>query len=104
MNCYAYPIIFEAMKEKVDNFLSVELYDSIIHIYRKNGYIYIQDFEKEIIYELGNFNFYSRKPIEKITIICDKYGGKHSIIFDKQYVKAATIIQRSWKRHRYNSF
>lgn len=104
MNCYAYPVIFESMKEKIDNFLSIQLYDSIIHIYRKDGFIYIKDYEKEIIYEPKNFNFYSRKPIEKITIIYDKYGGKQSTIFEKEYVKAATIIQRSWKRYRYNSF
>ena len=104
MNCYAYPIIFEAMKENVNNFLSVELYDSIIHIYRKDDLIYISDYEKEIIYKYPNFNFYSSKPIEQITIIHDKYGGKQSTIFHKEYFKAAAIIQRAWKRYKYNSF
>ncbi len=100
MNCYAYPLIFDAMKSDVGNNLLIELYDSSLNIYRKDEFIILKDDNGLIYYDLNNFNFYSNKPIIKITIMCDKYGALFREIFVKHYWKAAVSIQRSWKKHK----
>jgi hypothetical protein len=100
MNWYAYPIIFDAMKEYKNTYLSIEMYDSTVYIYQKNGHIYIKDLEKEIIHTPETFNFHTNKIIEKITIIQDKTGFLFCDIFDKRYFKAATIIQDAWKKQK----
>jgi hypothetical protein len=102
MNCFAYPVIFDAMKSKVDNYLSIEYYDSgFIHIYRKGGKIYVKDGDCLNSYTPSTFNFYTPKPINKITIIWDKYGQPFSTIFDKDYFRASVLIQRAWKNYKY---
>lgn len=100
MNFYAYPIIFDAMKSSLDNYISVNLYESIIYIYRKNNLIFVKDNEKEIIYTQRNFNWFSNKPIEKITIIKDKCGSHFIDIFNKNHFKAAILIQQAWKNFK----
>ena len=100
MNCYAYPLIFDAMKSNVSNNLLIELYDSSFHIYRKDEFIILKDTNGLIYYDLNTFNFYSNKPINKITIMCDKYGPLFREIFVRQYWMAAIIIQRSWKKFK----
>ena len=97
MNYYAYPLIFDAMKSTVDNYMSIELSDSLIYIYRKNDIIYVKDDEKTIVYH-NNFNFFINKPIIKITIIYDKYGHRFSEIFNKSYFRAAITIQRKFRQ------
>ena len=97
MNCYAYPVIFDAMKSNDEYYLSIEFYDTTIeYIYKKNGKIHLKDNQKEIAYT-SNFNYFTNKPINKITIIQDKYGFVFRDIFVKKYFKAATVIQKKWK-------
>ena len=81
MNCYAYPLIVEAMKSSFNNFLSVELYNrEQVYIYRKHSLIHIRSSNNEkghslLTYEFHNFNYFNNKPIEKVTIIYDKLGS-----------------------------
>ena len=100
MNCYAYPLIFDAIKSNINNNLLIELYDSSLTIYRKDEFVILRDDSGLIYYDLNNFNFYSNKPINKITILCDKYGPSFMEIFVKEYWKAAVIVQRSWKKYK----
>ena len=97
MNCYAYPIIFETMKSKSDNHLSIELLDSFVYITKKGNDIFVKFSGISFHYTPETFNFSIDKPIIKITIIRDKYGPVFSDIFDRSYWKAATIIQRKWR-------
>ena len=100
MNCYAYPIIFDAVKSNSDNILQIELYDSNIFIYKEKDKIIIKEGNMEISMSKSNFNFYSNKPINKITIIKDKYGHLFRDIFVREYMRAATIIQNVWRERQ----
>jgi len=96
MNYLAYKSINESLENGI--YMAVYFYDSINYIYRKNDHIIVKDLEKEVFYKLNEFNFNSNKPIEKITVIQDKYGFVFSDIFDKRYLRAALTIQRAWKK------
>jgi hypothetical protein len=103
MNCYAYPLIFETVKNNQILYLSIFLYDSIINITKKNGVICVTGDKKEI-YSSDTFNFYSNKPIDKITIVYDNYGASLKDIFNREHFKAATIIQKIWKKNYKKEF
>ena len=100
MNNLVYPIVMEALQNSNNNILLIELYDSFVNIYRKDKFIVVQDSEHEIFYNYNNFNFVCNKPIEKVTIIGDKYGSVYSDIFNKVYFKAAFTIQQAWKNKK----
>jgi len=103
MNCYAYPIIFEAMKSKNDNLLCVELMNSnTVYINRKGDDLFVKFKGISFKYSPKTFNFSIDKPILKITLIGDKYGGVFRDIFNKDYWKASTVIQHAWMKKRYN--
>ena len=103
MNYYAYPLIFDAMKSSGEKYLSIQFCDNkVIYIYRKNKVIYLKDNNKVIIYNFNNFNFFANIPIERITIIFDKYGTRFTDIFNKNRFKAAIKIQQSWRKFKLN--
>ena len=100
MNCYAYPLIFEAVKSNNNNSLSVTFYDNtVVYICKKNDKIFIKDNKKIYVRSPKSFNFYNNKPIDKITIIWDKYGHQFKNIFDKNYFNASVVIQKAWKKY-----
>ena len=102
MNCYAYPIIFDAMKSKNDNYLCLDVMNSnYIYINRKGGDLFVKFNGVSIKYTPKTFNFNIDKPILKITLIGDKYGSVFRDIFNKDYWKASTIIQHAWRNKRY---
>ena len=102
MNCYAYPIIFDAVKSNLNNYTLIFLYDgSIIRIFKKDEFIILKDSEGMIYSDISTFNFNTPKPIENVLIICDKYGPRYSEIFVRNYWKAAVAIQRAWKRSKF---
>ena len=103
MNCYAYPVIFDSIKSENNNYLAVHLYDSILFIYKKHNKIHLKEPEKETIYDIDSFNFFTNKPINKITILCDKYGTVFNDIFVKKYYKAASVIQNEWKIRKFKT-
>ena len=101
MNCYAYPIIFDAIKNKNDNNLSIYFYDSsMIRIFKKDEFIILKDSEGMIYSDINSFNFFNKKPIDTILITCDKYGALFSEIFNRTYWRAAVSIQRAWKKSK----
>jgi hypothetical protein len=104
MNCYAYPIIFDALKKNNKLYLSICLYDSVITIIKNYDRILIKKNGKKYVYNKFNFNFYSNKPIEKITIVHDTYGNNYDNVFIKKYVHAAVTIQEAWKMYKYGRF
>jgi len=104
MNCYAYPIIFDALKNNKKLYLSICLYDSVITIIKNYDRILIKKNGKKYVYNKLNFNFYSNKPIEKITIVHDTYGNNYENVFIKKYVHAAVTIQEAWKMYKYGRF
>jgi len=98
MNCYAYPIIFDAMKSNSDNCLCLELMNSKnIYINRKGHDLFVKFNGFSFKYTPKTFNFSIEKPILKITLIGDKYGCVFREIFNKDYWKASVIIQRAWR-------
>ena len=100
MNCYAYPIIFDAVKSEKCNNISIYLYDlSTIRIFKKDEFIILKDKDGIIYYNNDTFNFFINKPIRNILIISDKYGPKFSQIFDREYWRSAVAIQKAWKRY-----
>ena len=103
MNCYAYPLIVEAMKSSFNNFLSVELYNrEQVYIYRKHNLVHVRspNGQKTLTYEIHNFNYFNNKPIEKVTIVYDKLGSMFRDIYNKEYSRAAITIQQAWKNKK----
>ena len=96
MNYHAYNCIHESMKN--EKYLAIYYYDSMNYIYKQNNHIVVKDIEKEVFYNCDEFDFKCNKPIEKITVIQDKYGFVFSDIFNKKYLRAALTIQRAWKK------
>jgi hypothetical protein len=100
MNAYAYPIIFEALKDNVNNNLSIYLNNEMIRIFQKDEFIILKDSEGTIYYDCCDFSFWCEKEIDKITIICDMYGPLFQDVYNRKFWKAATIIQHNWKKHK----
>uniref|UniRef100_A0A6C0B0N6 Uncharacterized protein n=1 Tax=viral metagenome TaxID=1070528 RepID=A0A6C0B0N6_9ZZZZ len=101
MNCYAYPIIFDAMKSKNDNFLCLELMNcKTVYISRKGDDLFVKYSGICFNYTPKTFNFSIDTPILKITLIGDKYGSVFHDIFNKEYWKASTIIQNAWRNRK----
>ena len=67
-------------------------------IFKNDSFIILKDEEGAIYSDDSTFNFVSTKPIDKVTIICDKYGPKFSEIFDRSYWRSAVSIQRAWRK------
>ena len=65
MNCYAYPLIFDAMKSNVNNNLLIELYDSSLNIYRKDEFVILRDDSGLIYYDLNKVYFKNYNVIFK---------------------------------------
>ena len=90
------------MKSNSDNFLSMEVLNSnYIYIFKKQNDIIIKYSGFFFKYTPQTFNFSIDKPILNITIIHDKYGQSFKNIFNREYWKAATIIQNKWKQIKF---
>ena len=97
MNCYAYPLIFDTVKNNKILNITIQFYDSMVFISKKDGVISVTGDKKEI-YLQENFNFFSNKFIENITVVYDNFGFSHKNIFNREHFKAATVIQKAWKQ------
>ena len=100
MNWYAYPVILDAVKSDNNNYVSIELYDEFVHIYREKSFIIIKHKNTERVCTEETFNFFSNKPIEKITLVKDKYGFLFHDVFNKKMSHAAKVIQKSWAKRK----
>ena len=98
MNWYAYPVVFDAVKSDKCNYVSIELYDEFVYIYKEKSFIIIKYKNTERVCTEETFNFFSNKPIEKVTLIKDKYGFLFHDIFNKKTCYAARVIQKSWSK------
>ena len=98
MNFYAYNELIHAIK-RTESYNSIELYDSMIYVYRFDDFVVVKDSEKEVFYTQSNFiNWKIQKPIIKITTISDKYGPVFHDIFNRKLLTAVTTIQKAWKK------
>lgn len=99
MNSYAYPVIFDFLKENSFAFLFVYTNGDIIHLIKQNGMVFIKESGASVVYPEDLMDIYSSTPIKRVMVLYDQYGTSYKNIFESCFVDASVKIQRAWKKY-----